>query len=89
MGRAAYRLARQARWGDLWPSAYNLNPKRTVVPPPVAPGLYEEDDGDDGGGDGETGPSLGVWSSLLNSKNRSSSPAGRHRRRSRSRSRRM
>ncbi len=42
MGKAAYRMAKQAEWGDLWPSFYNLNPKRQVVPPPTAPGLYEE-----------------------------------------------
>ncbi|GBF95535.1 hypothetical protein Rsub_08516 [Raphidocelis subcapitata] len=61
MGGAAYRLARQARWGDLWPSFYNANPKRQVVAPPEAPGLYEEEEEGEGeeeewgGGGGSSG----------------------------------
>jgi hypothetical protein len=50
MGLAAYRMAKQAAWGDLWPAFYNLNPKRQVVPPPAAPGLYEADEAAEGGG---------------------------------------
>lgn len=31
MGSAGYALARSSQWGDLWPSFYNLNPKRQVL----------------------------------------------------------
>ena len=49
MGRAAYRMARQLRWGDLWPGAYARgNARAQVVPPPAAPGLYEADEGEEG-----------------------------------------
>ncbi|KAI8463009.1 MAG: hypothetical protein J3K34DRAFT_527327 [Monoraphidium minutum] len=60
MGPAAYRLARQSRWGDLWPCFYRLNPKAQVVDPPAAPGLYDEpEEGEEGEGEGEAG--RGGW----------------------------
>jgi ribosomal protein RSM22 (predicted rRNA methylase) len=31
MGRAGYEMARSAHWGDLWPSAYDVNDKQQVV----------------------------------------------------------
>ena len=31
MGSAGYSMARSSQWGDLWPSFYNLNPKRQVI----------------------------------------------------------
>lgn len=37
MGRAAWELAHEVRWGDLWPGWYNNNRRRQPVLDPDSP----------------------------------------------------